>query len=103
MKDLVKMYRIMDGERVSVLMPVGSVNRALQKGFILEESAQKLEMPAEIIKIMKANKAELVEVEAPEKEVEQINILEVEQAEHVSVEPEPQPEQKKPTGRPKRK
>ena len=103
MKDLVKMYKISDGERISALMPIGSVNRALQKGYMLEEAAQKLEMPAEIMQIMKANKAELVEVEAPEKEVEQINLLEVEQSEHVSVESEPQPEQKKPTGRPKRK
>ena len=102
MKDTVKMYRVVDGERVESDMSIGSVNRALQKGFIIQESAQKLEMPAEIIKIMKANKAELVEVEAPEKEVEQINLLEVDQAEHTPV-VEPEPEQKKPTGRPKRK
>lgn len=94
MNDLVKMYQIKDGERVQALMPIGSVNRALQKGFILEDAARKLEMPAEIVKIMKANKAELVEVETPTTEVEQINLIEVEQSEHVSVE-ESEPEGKK--------
>lgn len=93
----VKMYKIMDGERIQASMPANSVDRAMRKGWILEESAQKLEMPAEIIEIMKA-KAE------PTKEVEPINIVEAPKGEpDESVTEEPTTDQKKPMGRPKRK
>lgn len=95
----VKMYKIMDGERIQASMPANSVDRAMRKGWILEESAQKLEMPAEIIEIMKA-KAE------PTKEVEQIKVVEVETPKYEpdeSVTEEPTTDQKKPMGRPKRK
>lgn len=93
----VKMYKIMDGERIQASMPANSVDRAMRKGWILEESAQKLEMPAEIIEIMKA-KAE------PTKEVEQIKVVEVSKDEpDESVTEESTTDQKKPMGRPKRK
>jgi hypothetical protein len=103
MNGLVKMYRIMDGERVPSLMPVGSVDRALKKGYILEESAQKLEMPMEILQVMGRKRAEL-EPE-PEQEVPiempSVKTIEVETPTdgHVN---EPV-NSKKPMGRPKRK
>lgn len=50
----VKMYKIMGGERITASMPAASVERAMRKGWILEETAQRIEMPAEIIQIMKA-------------------------------------------------
>lgn len=89
-----KMYKIMDGERVAADMPVSSVDRAMKKGWILEESAQKLEMPMEILEVMKK----------PEPVADPVV------AKSYSVEPaiEPMPEAKevktnKPMGRPKRK
>lgn len=48
------MYKIMGGERIQGSMPASSVERAMRKGWILEETAQRIEMPAEIIQIMKA-------------------------------------------------
>ena len=50
----VKMYKIMGGERIQGSMPAASVERAMRKGWILEETAQRIEMPAEIVQIMKS-------------------------------------------------
>lgn len=101
MNGIVKMYKILDGERVSYEMPVGSVDRALKKGLILEEAAQKLEMPVEILKVMGKKRAELVEVNDEPVEVPPIKTVEMpttEQAEEVE-----EVIEKKPMGRPKRK
>ena len=97
---MIKMYKIMDGERVAASMPVGSVDRAIKKGWILEESAQKLEMPMEILQVMGKKKAE-IEPE-PEQEVP-IEMPNVKTIEVETPKDEPVIESKKPMGRPKRK
>lgn len=62
----VKMYKIMGGERITASMPAASVERAMRKGWILEETAQRIEMPAEIIQIMKAKQEPEKMEQAPE-------------------------------------
>lgn len=90
----VKMYKIMDGERIQASMPANSVDRAMRKGWTLEESAQKLEMPAEIIEIMKAKAEPTKEVDNTETEPIPVEVVNADL---------PTTDQKKPMGRPKRK
>jgi len=52
----IKMYKIVGDERLETEMPAGSVERARQKGWIECETAQRLEMPAEIMAIIEQNK-----------------------------------------------
>ena len=52
----IKMYRIVGDERLETEMPANSVERARQKGWIECETAQRLEMPAEIMAIIEQNK-----------------------------------------------
>lgn len=50
---MVKMYKMMGGERVYGMMPENAVKRAIKQGWIVDETSQKVEMPDVIINMMK--------------------------------------------------